>query len=81
VWITYDLGFDISRYYSDGQVRAFAQKQAIALILAHQCAAKSPPTGKQGEMDMDMSRGVARSIFAALDDVSRQRNHPKISGA
>ena len=81
VWITYDRGFDISRYYSDAEVRAFAQKQAIALMFAHQCPAKIPPTGEQGEMDMDMSRGVARSIFAALNDFARQSNHPEISGA
>jgi hypothetical protein len=81
VWITYDRGVDISRYYRDAEVRAFAQKQAIALILAHQCPAKLPLTGEQGEMDMDMSRGVARSIFAALNDFSRQRDHPEISGA
>ena len=81
VWITYDRGFDISRYYSDAEVRVFAQKQAIALVLARQCPAKLPPTGEQGEMDMDMSRGVARSIFAALNDFSRQSNHPEISGA
>ena len=30
VWITYDRGFDITRYYSDTEVRAFAQKHSIA---------------------------------------------------
>jgi hypothetical protein len=34
VWITYDRGFDITRYYSDTEVRAFAQKHTIALMLA-----------------------------------------------
>jgi dienelactone hydrolase len=81
VWITYDRGYDISRYYSDADVRGFARRQAIALILAHQCPAKSPLTGEQGEMDMDVSRGVARTIFAALDDFSRQSNHAEISSA
>lgn len=81
VWITYDRGYDISRYYSDADVRAFARKQAIALMLAHLCPAKLPPTGEQGEMDMDLSRGVARSIFAALDDFARQSRHAEISAA
>ncbi len=80
-WITYDRGYDISRYYSDPEVRGFAQKNAIALILAHQCPAKSPPTGEQGEMDMDLSRGVARSIFTALDDFARQSHHSELSSA
>ena len=81
VWITYDRGYDISRYYSDTEVSAFAQRQAIALILAHQCPAKLPPTGEQGEMDMDLSRGVARSIFAALEDFARQSRHAEIAGS
>jgi hypothetical protein len=70
-WITYDRGFDIAKYYSDTEVRAFAQRQAIALMLAHQCSAKLPPTGERGEMHMDVSRGVARSIFAALYHFAR----------
>ncbi|MBV9745484.1 MAG: hypothetical protein JO099_17115, partial [Acidobacteriia bacterium] len=81
VWITYDRGFDIAKYYSDSEVRAFAHKQAIALMLARQCPAKSPPTGERGEMDMDMSRGVARSIFVALHDFARQSGHDEISSA
>jgi hypothetical protein len=81
VWITYDRGFDIAKYYSDTEVRAFAQRQAIALMLAHQCSAKLPPTGERGEMDMDVSRGVARSIFAALYDFARQSGHDEISSA
>jgi dienelactone hydrolase len=81
VWITYDRGYDITRYYTDAEVRTFAEHNAIALMLARQCPAKVPPTGEQGEMDMDMSRGVARSIFAALDDFARQSDHPEISSA
>lgn len=50
-------------------------------MLAGQCPAKQPPTGEKGEMDMDMSRGVARSIFAALNDFARQSGHSEISGA
>lgn len=81
VWITYDRGFDITRYYSDAEVRAFAQKHSIALMLARQCPATLPPTGEQGEMDMDMSRGVARSIFTALNHFSRQSHHAEIASA
>jgi hypothetical protein len=81
VWIIYDRGFDIQRYYSDPDITAFARLQAIALMLAHQCPAKDPPTGERGEMDMDLSRGVARSIFAALEDFAQQSGHKEISGA
>lgn len=81
VWITYDRGRDVTRYYTDVDVRAFAQQHAIALMLAHQCPAKVPPTGEQGEMDMDVSRGVARSLSAALEDFARQTHHPEVSSA
>lgn len=44
VWLTYDRGYDITRYYHDAEAIAFAQKHAIALVLARQCPAKNPPT-------------------------------------
>jgi hypothetical protein len=44
VWLTYDRGFDIMKYYDDPAVVAFAQRHEIALVLAHQCPAKDPPT-------------------------------------
>lgn len=81
VWITYDRGYDVSRYYSDADVKAFGREHGVALMLAHQCLAKAPPTGEQGEMDMDLSRGVARSIFAALGDFAHQSHHAEISEA
>lgn len=81
VWLTYDRGFDIMKYYDDPVVTAFAQRHEIALVLAHQCPAKDPPTRETGEMDMDMSRGVARSIDAALDDFGKQSGHAEIARA
>jgi dienelactone hydrolase len=81
VWLTYDRGYDISRYYSDGELVAFAAKHGLALILAHQCPAKEPPTGEVGEMEMDPSRGIARSIFTALDRFAQQSNHPELSSS
>ncbi len=81
VWLTYDRGFDIMKYYDDPAVVTFAQRHEIALVLAHQCPAKDPPTRETGEMDMDMSRGVARSIDAALDDFGKQSGHAEIAKA
>ncbi len=81
VWITYDRGYDITRYYRDPDVVSFARRHRVALMLARQCPAKDPPTGERGEMDMDVSRGVARSIFAALGDFARQSRHPEVASA
>jgi hypothetical protein len=81
VWLTYDRGFDIMKYYDDPAVVMFAQRQELALVLAHQCPAKDPPTRETGEMDMDVSRGVARSIDAALGDFAKQSGHAEIASA
>ena len=81
VWLTYDRGFDIMKYYDDPAVVTFAQRHEIALVLAHQCPAKDPPTRETGEMDMDMSRGVARSIDAALERCRKQSGHAEIAKA
>jgi dienelactone hydrolase len=81
VWITYDRGYDISRYYNDPEVVAFADKHAIALMLAHQCPAKSPPTLEQGEMDMDPSHGIGQSIFTGLDNFAQQSGHPELASS
>ena len=77
-WITYDRGFDISKYFGDSDVRAFAEKHRIALMMAHQCPAKAPATG---EMDMDLSHGIARTIFAALKDFAEQSGQNELSNS
>jgi hypothetical protein len=81
VWLTYDRGFDIMKYFDDPAVVMFARRHEMALVLAHQCPAKDPPTHETGEMDMDVSRGVARSIDAALDDFGKQSGHAEIARA
>ncbi len=81
VWLTYDRGFDIMKYYDDPAVVTFAQRHEMALVLAHQNPAKDPPTQETGEMDMDLSRGVARSIDAALDDFGKQSRHAEMAKA
>ena len=75
-WITYDRGLDISKYYGDPDVRAFAEKHRIALMMAHQRPAKTPAIG---EMDMDLSLGIALTIFAALKNFPEQDGHNDLS--
>jgi hypothetical protein len=50
-WVTYDRGEDITRFYSDPDVLAFAKRNSVAMVLASQCPASHPSTGEQGEMD------------------------------
>ena len=80
VWVIFDRGRDITKFYSDAAVVGFARREGMALMLAHQCAGKNAPGGAQ-EMDMDPSHGVGRALFTALSQFSQQTGHPEISSA
>jgi dienelactone hydrolase len=77
-WVTYDRGPDIKRFYSDPDVVAFAERNDLAMVLAHQCAASKPPTGEAGEMDMNPEHGLGRSLFSALTAIGAQSAHPEL---
>jgi hypothetical protein len=74
VWVTFDRGLDIMKFYSDPDVVAFARRNSLALMMPHQCPAKNPPGGPK-EMDMDPSHGVGRALFTALDQFAGQSGH------
>src|ERR1017187_7287151 len=80
VWVTFDRGEDIMKFYSDPDVVAFARRNDLALMMPHQCPAKNAPGGPK-EMDMDPSHGVGRALFTALDQFSHQSGHAELSSA
>lgn len=80
VWVTFDRGRDIMKFYSDPDVVAFARKHNLALMMPHQCPAKNAPGGPQ-EMDMDPSHGIGRALFTALDQFAHQTGHSELSTA
>ena len=80
VWVTYDRGRDITKFYSDADVSAFARRHDLALLLAHQCPAKDAPGGP-GEMDMDPSHGIGRALFTALDQLAVESEHAELANA
>lgn len=80
VWVTFDRGRDIMKFYSDPEVVAFARRHDLALMMPHQCPAKNAPGGPE-EMDMDPSHGVGRAIFTALDQFAHQTGHSELSSA
>src|ERR1700737_2411230 len=63
-WVTYDRGPDITKFYFDPDVLAFAKKNDLAMVLARQCPAIR--TAEKGEMDMYPEHGLGRSLFTAL---------------
>jgi dienelactone hydrolase len=80
VWVTFDRGQDIMKFYSDGDVVAFARRHDLALMMPHQCPAKNAPGGPK-EMDMDPSHGVARALFTALNQFAQQSGHTELSSS
>src|SRR5438045_3014017 len=61
VWVIFDRGRDMLRYYGDPDVQAFADRNDWALLFPFQCRAKSG-----GDINVDPSQGLGRSLFAAL---------------
>lgn len=80
VWVTFDRGRDIMKFYSDPDVIAFARHHDLALMMPHQCPAKNAPGGPK-EMDMDPSHGVGRALFSALDQFAHQSGHAELSSS
>ena len=80
VWVIFDRGRGIMKFYSDPDVVAFARRQEMALLMAHQCPAKNAPGGPE-EMDMDPTHGVGRALFTALTQFARQTGHRELSSA
>lgn len=80
VWVTFDRGLDIMKFYSDPEVVAFARRHDLALMMPHQCPAKIAPGGPK-EMDMDPSHGVGRALFTALDQLAHETGHAELAKA
>jgi dienelactone hydrolase len=80
VWVTFDRGLDIMKFYSDPEVVAFSRRHDLALMMPHQCPGKNVPGGPE-EMDMNPSHGVGRALFTALDQFARQSGHAELSSA
>ena len=78
-WVTYDRGPDITKFYFDPDVLAFAKKNDLAMVLARQCPAIR--TSEKGEMDMYPEHGLGRSLFTALDALGQESGHPELGRA
>jgi hypothetical protein len=80
-WVTYDRGPDITHFYADPDVLAFAKRNDVAMVLAIQCPASQPSTGEKGEMDMYPEHGLGRSLLSALNTIGTESGHPELGKA
>ena len=76
VWVIFDRGRDMLRYYGDPDVQAFARQHDLALLLAFHCRAKA-----YEDIDVDPARGIGRALFAALSQFGQRSGHPELSSA
>lgn len=78
VWVIFDRGRDILRYYGDPDVQAFAHRHDLALLLPFHCRAKS---GTDGDLNMDPSKGIGRALFSSLSQFADLSGHPELASA
>ena len=76
VFIVFERGRDIQRFYNDPNVRSFAQQHHLAMMMPHHCASK-----KYEDIDVDPTKGLGRALFVALDQFATQTKHPELKSA
>lgn len=76
VWVIFDRGRDMLRYYGDPEVQAFAYRSGLALLFPFHCRAKT-----YEDMDVDPSRGIGRALFAALSQLAQSSGHQELASA
>jgi dienelactone hydrolase len=79
VWVIFDRGRDMLRYYGDPEVQAFARRHQFALMLPFHCRAKSEEM--KGDMNVDASKGLGRALLAALTQFAESSKHPELARA
>jgi dienelactone hydrolase len=76
VWVIFDRGRDMLRYYGDPEVQAFAFHNDLALLFPFHCRAKT-----YEDMDVEPSKGIGRSLFAALSQLAHSSGHLEVASA
>lgn len=79
VWVIFDRGRDMLRYYGDPDVQAFAQRHDVGLVLAFNCSARSDAA--RGDINVDPAQGLGRALQSALAQFGRATVHPELSSA
>jgi hypothetical protein len=76
VWVIFERGRDMLKYYQDPEVRTFAQRRDFALMMPYHCAATS-----DGDMNVDPARGIGRALLAALTQLAQSSGHAELASA
>jgi len=76
VWVIFDRGRDMLRYYGDSEAQAFAFHNDLALLFPFHCRAKT-----YEDMDVEPSKGIGRTLFAALSQLAQSSGHQELASA
>ena len=76
VWVIFDRGRDMLRYYGDESVQSWALRRDVALLMPFMCPAKS-----YKDMNVDPARGLGRALLTALDQLADQSSHAELKTA
>ena len=76
VWVIFDRGRDMLRFYGDPDVQRFAQRNDWALLLAFHCRAKTTE-----DMNVDPDKGLGRALITALNQLADATKHPELQQA
>jgi len=76
VWVIFDRGRDMLRYYGDPDVQSFAFHNDLALLFPFHCRAKT-----YEDMDVEPSSGIGRTLFAALSQLAQASGHQELASA
>ena len=80
VWVIFDRGRDMLRYYGDPDVAAFARAHDLALLLAFHCPGRNPDV-TNGDIDVEPAKGLGPLLFRALDQFATVAKHPELAAA
>jgi hypothetical protein len=71
VWVVFDRGRDMLRYYGDPEIQAVAYRSDLALLFPFHCRSKA-----YEDMNVDPSKGIGRALFAALSQLAQSLGPP-----
>lgn len=72
VFVIFGGGREVVDFYNDPDLFRFATDEHLALLLARHCG------GTTGELNTDPSKGAARALTAALDQLAQQSRHGEL---
>lgn len=73
-FVIFERGKDSHRFFEDPDVRSFAHRHRLAMMMPLHCASRYLT-----DIDVDPAKGLGRSLFQALKQFSESTAHPELA--